>query len=159
MSVPDVKERSPPVHVVLVCPVRNPFHRGITPYCKVTLKKWGWGSSVAKLLVGGLLSNTSKILCWRHCKFAYLSLATSELDVHETAGVLEPLHGAALTVISKLVFLCSFGASILTAFRDRGSSRVLKAWAMYHLANVRQLLLLCNHQFCQQVCPIAINTG
>lgn len=28
---------------------------------------------------------------------AHLSLASGELDVHETAGVLEPLHGTALT--------------------------------------------------------------
>lgn len=30
---------------------------------------------------------------------AYLSLATGELDVHETAGVLESLHGTALTAV------------------------------------------------------------
>lgn len=35
-------------------------------------------------LIGGLTS-------------AHLSLASGELDVHETASVLEPLHGTALT--------------------------------------------------------------
>lgn len=37
---------------------------------------------------------------------AHLSLASGELDVHETAGVLEPLHGTALTTqLSALIQL------------------------------------------------------
>lgn len=40
---------------------------------------------------------------------AYLSLASGELNVHETTGVLEPLHGTALTA-QLLVSVCKLVA-------------------------------------------------
>lgn len=85
-------------------PSVDPFHHRITS-CRRRVYEVGLGficrrgvsaESLAK--IAAVEAAAAAPLCF--VMLTYLSLATGELDVHETAGVLEPLHGTALTVVS-----------------------------------------------------------